>query len=127
MSDYAIAPSDCLVPSRPAPSRPLPSRPTPSRPVLSRPVPSRPVPPVCRLVDDADRAWLMEHLRVVAKENLEDDMDQLFSRLDSDADGKVGWVLPGRELGIKAQKSYRHTGLMCTTLTLTLTLTVLGS
>ncbi|XP_043195463.1 dynein axonemal heavy chain 7-like [Amphibalanus amphitrite] len=42
-----------------------------------------------RLVDDTDRAWLIEHLRQVAKENLEDDLDQLFSRLDSDADGKV--------------------------------------
>ena len=42
-----------------------------------------------RLVDDGDRAWLMGHLRRVAVENLQDDLDQLFSRLDSDRDGKV--------------------------------------
>ena len=40
-------------------------------------------------MDDGDRAWLMDHLRVVANENLQDDLDQLFSRLDTDGDGKV--------------------------------------
>ena len=42
-----------------------------------------------RLVDAADRRWLLEHLRTVARENLQDDMELLFSRLRSNSDGQV--------------------------------------
>ncbi|XP_056634815.1 dynein axonemal heavy chain 7 [Diorhabda sublineata] len=34
-----------------------------------------------RLVDDADRTWIVQELRVVCKQQLEEDMDELFARL----------------------------------------------
>ena len=42
-----------------------------------------------RLVDDADRAWLVEFIRSTVGTQLDEDFDQLFRHYDSDADGKV--------------------------------------
>ena len=61
-------------------------------------------------MDDTDRAWLIEHLRQVAKENLEDDLDQLFSRLDSDGDGKVAGRTAGGERVAPWEGNYRWRG-----------------
>ena len=42
-----------------------------------------------RLVDDGDRAWLVEFIREAVGRHLDDDFDDLFRHYDSDRDGKV--------------------------------------
>lgn len=42
-----------------------------------------------RLVDDADRAWLIEFIRSVVVKHLEEDFDELFTHYDHNHDGKV--------------------------------------
>ena len=42
-----------------------------------------------RLVDDADRAWLMEFIRTAVPTHLDEDFDRLFMHYDHDNDGKV--------------------------------------
>ncbi|GCC28735.1 hypothetical protein chiPu_0007169 [Chiloscyllium punctatum] len=42
-----------------------------------------------RLVDDGDRAWLVDCLREVTNSQLEDNFDELFIYLDADSDGIV--------------------------------------
>lgn len=42
-----------------------------------------------RLVDDADRAWLIEFFRTAVEKHLDENFDQLFHHYDSDGDGKV--------------------------------------
>lgn len=42
-----------------------------------------------RLVQDADRAWLVSHLQVVSQNHMEEDFHQLFQHLDQDCDGNV--------------------------------------
>lgn len=42
-----------------------------------------------RLVDDSDRSWLFNYSKVVMKECMNEDFDQLLSSLDFDGDGKV--------------------------------------
>jgi len=42
-----------------------------------------------RLVDDGDRAWLIDFIREAVSTHLEEDFDQLFRHYDSDGDKKV--------------------------------------
>jgi len=42
-----------------------------------------------RLVDDGDRAWLIDFIRTAVGHHLDEDFDQLFRHYDSDADGRV--------------------------------------
>jgi len=42
-----------------------------------------------RLVDDDDRSWLYKTMRELSKSHLGIEFDTLFSRLDSNRDGKV--------------------------------------
>lgn len=42
-----------------------------------------------RLVHDADRSWLVNHLQVVCQNHLKDNFHQLFQHLDQDQDGVV--------------------------------------
>ncbi|XP_030613861.1 dynein heavy chain 7, axonemal isoform X2 [Archocentrus centrarchus] len=42
-----------------------------------------------RLVDNADRSWLVSHLQVVCQNHMQEDFHQLFQHLDQDQDGKV--------------------------------------
>ncbi|XP_072334730.1 dynein axonemal heavy chain 7 [Scyliorhinus torazame] len=42
-----------------------------------------------RLVDDGDRAWLVDCLREVMENQLEEDFNEIFIHLDADGDGKV--------------------------------------
>ena len=42
-----------------------------------------------RLVDDADRAWLVDFIRTTLENELSEDFDQLFEHYDGDGDGKV--------------------------------------
>ncbi|XP_015226728.1 PREDICTED: dynein heavy chain 7, axonemal [Cyprinodon variegatus] len=42
-----------------------------------------------RLVDDADRSWLVSHLQTVFQNHMKEDFHQLFQHLDQDQDGVV--------------------------------------
>lgn len=42
-----------------------------------------------RLVDDADRSWFFSNLYEVCKEFLNEDMDQMFSYLNTEGNHKV--------------------------------------
>jgi len=42
-----------------------------------------------RLVDDGDRAWLIDFIRTTVSKQLGEDFDHLFKHYDDDGDGKV--------------------------------------
>lgn len=60
-----------------------------------------------RLVDDSDRAWIVEALRQVCKEHLEEDLDEMFKRLASPDSSHVSFYRAIKDLLLTFVQKFR--------------------